>query len=426
MTTLAPTIADFDPRSPQYLKDPHAALQDLLREAPVFYHQPLDTYYVLRYEDARAVLADYETFSSHAYKTMPVRDDLRDRIPAEWERAGQVVQGGQILNQDPPKHTAQRRAAQRTFTHKRVAAARPEIEAIAEELIDGFAAQGECDLLADFGTRLTLRVVGTLLGVPAEMLPGFHASINDVFGILAPIDLEAEDVTTPDDQLVATYERVHAFYVTYSKFVAERRANPGDDLCSAMLTITDEDGRPALSDDDVLSHMVGITAAGTDTTANLIVNLVRLFTAAPDQLALVREDPSLWDNAISEGLRRAAISNQVFRIAKREAEVAGVRIPAGANVGIVLPAANADPTKFPEPLRFDVRRENAGEHLALGRGRHFCLGAPLAPPEAQTALRTLYRRLPDICADLDQELSFVPALSVRGIISQRATWSVAQ
>jgi cytochrome P450 len=425
MATLAPSIADFDPRSPEYLRDPHAAMQGLLEEVSVFYHEPLDTYYVLRYEDARQVFADYETFSNHAYKATPVREELRDRIPHEYERAGQVVQGGQILNQDPPEHTQQRRAAQRTFTHKRVAAAKPRIEEIAADLIDGFAADGECDLLQDYGVRLTLRVVGTLLDVPPAMLPEFQAYINDIFGILAPIDLEPEEVTTPDEELVATYERVHAFYVTYSKFVAERRANPGDDLASAMLTLTDEDGCPALSDDDVLSHMVGITAAGTDTTANLIVNMVRYFTAAPDQLALVQEDPSLWPNAMAEGLRRAAISNQIFRIAKRDTEIAGVGIPAGATVGIVIPAVNADPRKFPDPLRFDVRRENAGEHLALGRGRHFCLGAPLAPPEAQLALQSLYRRLPDLRADLDQKLEFIPALSVRGIISQRATWSAA-
>lgn len=423
MPASAPSVADFDPRSPEYLRDPHAALQGLLEEAPVFYHEPLDTYYVLRYEDARQVFSDSETFSNHAYKAMPVRDGLRERIPVEWERAGQVVQGGQILNQDPPEHTAQRRAAQRTFTHKRVAAAQPKIDAIAEELIDGFAADGEIDLLRDFGVRLTLRAVGTLLDVPRESLAQFQAWINDIFAILAPIDLDPEEVTTPDDELVATYERVHNFYETYSEFVAERRANPGDDLASAMLTITDESGCPALSDDDVLSHMVGITAAGTDTTANLIVNMVRFFTEFPDQLALVREDPTLWDNAMAEGLRRAAISNQVFRIARRDTEIAGVGIPAGATVGIAIPAANADPRKFPDPLRFDVRRENAGEHLALGRGRHFCLGAPLAPPEAQTALRALYRRLPDLTADLSQELSFIPALSVRGIISQRATWS---
>ena len=139
--------------------------------------------------------------------------------------------------------------------------------------------------------QLTLRVIGTMLDVPRRCCPA-SSWIGDVFGVLAPIDLKAEDVTTPDDQLVATYERLHAAYLTYSEFLEDRRANPGEDLASAMLTLTDEDGTPAFSTDEVLGHMVGVTAAGTDTTANLIVNMVRFFTESPDQLELVLADPA--------------------------------------------------------------------------------------------------------------------------------------
>jgi cytochrome P450 len=426
MTTVAPSIADFDPRSPDYYKDPQAAVQGLLQEAPVFYYEPLSAYYVLPYAEVRKVLADSDTYSSHAYKGVPVRSDLRDRIPEEWERAGHVIQGGQILNMDPPAHTPQRRAMQRTFTHRRVEAAKADIAAIADELIDGLIAEasGSCDLMHDYASQLTLRSVGRLMDVPPDVLAGFHAWVIDVLGILAPIDLKPEDVTTPDDQLAAIYERVYSAYLTYSQLIEERRASPGEDLCSAMVTLTDEDGTPSLTNDQILAHMVGITAAGTDTTANLIVNLVRYFTESPDQLELVLEDPALWDNAVLEGLRRAGISNQLFRISVKESELAGVTVPARSNVALLLPAANADPAKFPDPLRFDVRRENAGDHLSFGRGRHFCLGAPLAPPEARIAVESLYRRLPDLKAELDQELEFVPSLSVRGIISQRVSWSV--
>lgn len=424
MTTVAPSIADFDPRSPAYYKDPQAAVQSLLQEAPVFYYEPLDAYYVLPYAEVRRVLSDSDTYSSHAYKGVPVRADLRDRIPEEWERAGQVIQGGQILNMDPPVHTPQRRAMQRTFTHRRVEAAKADIAAIADELIDGLIDRGGCDLMHDYAAQITLRTIGRLMDVPPDTLSGFHAWVIDVLGILAPIDLKPEDVTTPDDQLAAIYERVYSAYLTYSKFIEDRRANPGDDLCSAMVTLADEDGKPSLTDDQVLAHMVGITAAGTDTTANLIVNLVRYFTECPDQLEAVRDEPSLWDNAVLEGLRRAGISNQLFRISVKESEIAGVTVPARSNVAVLLPAANADPAKFPDPLCFDVRRENAAEHLSFGRGRHFCLGAPLAPPEARIAVEALYRRLPELRADLDQELEFVPSLAVRGIISQRVSWKV--
>src|SRR5262249_39921226 len=177
--------------------------------------------------------------------------------------------------------------------------------------IDGLIAQGggSCDLMHDYASQLTLRSVGRLMDVPPDVLAGFHAWVIDVLGILAPIDLKPEDVTTPDDQLAAIYERVYSAYLTYSELIEERRANPGEDLCSAMVTLTDEDGAPSLTNDQILAHMVGITAAGTDTTANLIVNLVRYFTESPDQLELVLEDPALWDNAVIEGLPLAGISN---------------------------------------------------------------------------------------------------------------------
>jgi cytochrome P450 len=370
------------------------------------------------------VLDDYETYSSRAYRATPVRDDLRARIPEEWERVGQVIQGGQLTNLDPPAHTGQRRTLQRAFTHRRVDAVKPDIAAIASELLDGLQDRGSCDVLTDFAMQLTIRVaVGTLLDVPEELLPGFLAWVADVFGVLSPIDMQAENVTTPDDHLVTCYRRLYEAYGTYSDFVAERRADLGDDLASALLRLRNDDGSPALSTDEVLGHMLGLTAAGTDTTAALVANMVRFFTESPDQLELVLADPALWENAVQEGLRRSAIATQLFRISTRDSEVAGVRIPAGSNVCISLASANADPARFPDPLRFDVRRENARDHLAFGHGRHHCLGAPLARPEARIALELLYRRLPDLQADLEQELEFVPSLTARMLRSQRVSWT---
>jgi cytochrome P450 len=422
MATAAPTVESFDPRSYEFMLDPQAAVQGLYDDAPVFFCEPLNAYYVLRYEEVKRVLDDFETYSSHAYKGMPVPPRLRDRIPEEWERVAQVIQGGQSINLDPPAHTGQRRAMQRTFTIKRVEQTKPEIERIADDLLDGLAGQGGCDLMQDYAMQLTLRVVTTMLALPQELVPGFLAWIGDVFQVLAPIDLKPEDVAVPDDQLTATFERLHSAYLTYAELLDERRANPGDDLASAMLALTDEDGSPSLTTDQVLAHMVGITAAGTDTTAALITNLVCYFTADPDQLRLVLDEPALWPNAVLEGLRRSGITTQLFRISTRESEIAGVTIPAGSNVCIGIASANADPAKFPDPLRFDVTRSNVAEHLQLGHGRHYCLGAPLAPPEAQIAVQALYRRLPGLKADLDQQLDFVPSPVVRVMLNQRVSW----
>jgi cytochrome P450 len=399
-----------------------AVYQPYYAESPVFHHERLNAYFVLTYDDVKGILEDFETFSSHAYKAMPVRDELRDRIPEEWDRAGQVIQGGQAINMDPPVHTGQRKAMQRAFTPRRVEQTKPDIQAIANDLVDELESRGDCDLVSDYAMRLTLRVVGTMLSLPEEMMSGLHAWLADIFGILAPIELTAEDVTIPDGELAATYERIYGAYVRYSDLLAEREADPGEDLASAMLSLIEEDGGRALTRDQVLAHMVGITAAGTDTTAALITNMVRYFTEDPVQLENVLAEPERWDNAVREGLRRSGIVTQLFRKTTRETEIAGVTIPAGSNVCAGISAANGDPSRFPDPLRFDASRENAGEHLSLGYGRHYCLGAALAPPEARIALETLYARLPNLKADLDQELQFVPSITARVMLSQRVTW----
>jgi cytochrome P450 len=424
MSTIASAIAKVDPESHQFLLDPQAAFQDLYEESPVFFCEPLDGYLIIRYDDVKRVLEDDETYSANAYKGLPVRADLQDRIPPERERMGHILQGGQIINMDPPLHTWQRRAMQRAVTRRRVEGVKPDIAAISNELIDGLADRGSCDLTRDFSMQLTLRVIGTLLNLPPHLLAGFQDWIVDIFALLAPIHLKAEDVTVPDDQLVGIYERVYEAYLVYSQLLEERKANPGEDLASAMLALTDDDGKPSLTQDQVLTHMVGLTAAGTDTTAALIVNMVRNFTESPDQLQLVLDEPALWDNAVCEGLRRAAVAMWVFRIVKRDHELGGVQIPAGSFVAVSVAGANGDPAKFPDPLRFDVARENASEHLALGRARHYCLGGPLIPHEARIALQILYERLPSLKADLDDEVEFVKSVALRTFSKQQATWSV--
>ena len=185
--------------------DPQRAVQPLFQTAPVFYYAPRNAYFVLPYHEVRRVIADFETYSSHAYKGLPIRSELRARIPEEWERIGEVIQGGQAINLDPPAHTAQRRSMQRAFTPRRVETVKPAIADFVNDLIDELAGRGGCDLMQEFALKLTARVVGSLMDVPDELIAGFQSWILDAFAVIAPIDLRPEDVTIPDDELVATY-----------------------------------------------------------------------------------------------------------------------------------------------------------------------------------------------------------------------------
>lgn len=422
MSIALSSTSEFDPRASAYILDPQEVAQGVLEETPVFFCSPVNAYFVAGYDAVRDALRDADTYSNRAYKGLPVPDRLRDRIPDGWARVAQLVHGNQLINTDAPEHIRQRRAVQRAFTPKRVAAIRPTIELIANDLIDGLIDRGSCDVMRDFGLELTVRVTGTMLGMPAEVIPGFLAWTADVIAVLAPVGLAPEDITTPDDQLVATFERLQSAYHQYLRLLEERRESPGDDVCSAMLAMTDDDGRPALSTDQVLAHMVGITVAGTDTTASLITAMVIHLTRNPAQRDLLLDDPALWDNAVQEGLRRSGNALHSLRVSTRDSVLGGVPIPAGSWVWVGLAAANADPAHFEDPLRFDITRSNARDHVGLGLGRHYCLGAPLAPQEARIALECLYRRLPGLRADLEQEQEFVPSPVARIPVSQQVNW----
>jgi hypothetical protein len=418
------TIADgFDPQSLEYRNDPVAFVQPYVTDNPVFFHAPLNAWVVLRNEDVRAVLTDFETFSSGAFKALEPSVEALATIPEDQKRVAQLVIGGGILlNLDPPVHTRERKTAQKAFTRPRVNQAAESIEAKAEALIDGLADRGEMDLMQDFAYQLSLSVVGDMLGLPPEHLPRFHAWIGEVFGLMSPIDAEPGTSPRPDDDVVDAYARMYSAYEFFSEFVADRRVNPQDDLTSAMLTVTDDDGQPLLSNDAVLAHMVSMTAAGTDTTANLIGNTVRYLTQNPAVLEEVRADETLWDKVVEESLRRSGIALHLFRRTSRDTEIGGVPLAAGSMVLLALAAANSDPSVFPDPLAYDIHRPNIGDHLAFGTGRHFCIGSPLARPEARIALQTLYRRLPGLTADLEEKTNYLPALTVRAMLNQRVTW----
>jgi cytochrome P450 len=180
---MAITADAYDPLAPEYLDDPQIVVQPILAQTPVFYHPPLNCYVVMRHGDVRAVFNAVETFSSASYKAIPPPPHLRDRVPVQYERVAQVIIGGGVLNMDPPDHTKERRTAQRTFTHPGVASATGEFEQKADALIDEFIDRGSCDLMQEFAYRLTLSVVGEILGRPQEHLPRFHAWIGEASGL---------------------------------------------------------------------------------------------------------------------------------------------------------------------------------------------------------------------------------------------------
>jgi cytochrome P450 len=413
-----PTVPGFDPLSQEFNANPDPVLVQARSECPVFYWPALDVWVVTRYDDIVAVTKDYKTFSSRAFRGVAPPPQFEGRVPKNL-----LATAFPCL--DPPEHTISRKNANKAFTMKRVAQQEPAIREIAHELIDEFVADGRCDLMQQYCYPLSLRVILRMLGLPERDMALFRQWTEDMFSLMSPgpaDDDSASDRPMGDEELEARYTRIAQAWEYYGKVVEDRRVNPRDDLISALIEAKDDDGKPALSSDFIIFHLIELTAAGNDTTANLMGNLVLFFDRSPAQLAEVKRDPSLLVNAVEEGLRRRPTSPQMYRITTEDVELGGVQIPARSVLCLSYGSGSNDEAHFSDPLRFDIHRENADEHLAFGHGRHFCLGAPLARLEARVGLDTLFERIPDVRVVADQTLEYIPVVTVQTLVSLHVEW----
>jgi cytochrome P450 len=249
------------------------------------------------------------------------------------------------------------------------------------------AAGGDrADLIDDFAALLPATIIAEMLGAPVEMRRQFLD-----WGAGAAISLDAgltwAEFSRSEQATAALCDWMEAH-------LEHLRAHPGDNILSALVHARAEEGK--LTQDELISIAVLLLAAGFETTVNLIGNAAHLLMAHPDQLELLREDPSRWPNAVDEVLRLDSPVQRTGRIARTDTEVAGRALTAGQGVMIMLGGANRDPAVFPDPDRFDVLRENAGSHIAFSSGIHYCLGAGLAKMEAEVGLRALFDRFPGL------------------------------
>jgi cytochrome P450 len=292
-----------------------------------------------------------------------------------------------LLAVEPPEHTRYRKTVSSVFTPRAVTALRGRVAATAEALLDELAGDGAAvvDIVDRYCSQLPVAVISDILGVP----DGERAKILE-FGELAAPSLDV-GLTWPQ------YRRVQDGLAGFDGWLAEHiarlRRDPGDDLFSELIRISDEE---AQLDDEELRAVAGLVlAAGFETTVNLLGNGIRLLMDHPEQLALARSAPEYWAGAVEETLRLDSPVQLSGRVALADTEVAGVQIAKDEMVLIYLAAANRDPAVFDDPDQFDVARANAARHLAFSGGRHFCLGAALARAEGEVGLRTFFDRFPD-------------------------------
>ncbi|MFC4943053.1 cytochrome P450 [Pseudonocardia sp. GCM10023141] len=395
-TALDPvTQAVIDSFAPASRHDPYPAYA-VLRAAGPLVPGPLGTRIVTRYAECDAVLADPAW--SHAEEPDLLHPDSDVELP------------GSFLWMEPPDHTRVRGLVSAAFTPRRIEAMRPHAERIVDGLLSAALAEGETDLIESLAYPLPLTMVCDLLGVPAAA----HADVRRMSaGIARGLDLDA--LLSPDE-LAARTTAVHDFTAFFGDLVAQRRADPRDDLITALAR-AGADGE-TMSPQELLGTLLILVVAGHETTVNLIGNGLLALLHRPDQLDLLRRNPDLALPAVDEVLRYDPPVHFTTRTAHAELTIAGTTFAPGEAVIVLMGSANRDPDAFANPAALDITRYAARprprRHLAFGLGLHYCIGAALARLEMQTVLQAVAARVTSIELLVDRP-PYRPNLVVRGM-----------
>ncbi|MDF3289915.1 cytochrome P450 family protein [Streptomyces silvisoli] len=385
-------VIDLTALGADFVRDPYPVYAALRARGPVHrvrIPEGAEAWLVVGYEAGRAALTD-------------------PRLSKQWKKAAadfpltSPSAGPHMLNSDPPDHARLRNLVVREFTARRVQGLAPRVQEITDGLLDAMLAapDGRANLVEALSFPLPIAVICELLGVPMLDRAAFRDWSNNALSATDP---------------AVRYAAVQEVSGYLDRLLDDKRRHPGDDLMSALIRTTDEDG-DRLSADELRGTAWLLLVAGHETTVNLISNGVLALVTHPEQLAALRADFTLIDNAVEEMLRwDGPVETPTYRFTTEPYEVGGTVIPGGGELVLVaLADADRDPDRFPEPNRFDIRRP-AGGHVAFGHGIHYCLGAPLARLEARIAIRTLLERCPDLALDADPAaLTWREGMLIRG------------
>ena len=312
-----------------------------------------------------------------------------------------------MLFSDPPMHTRLRRLVSRDFTPRRIREMEPRIREIARTLVEAAARKGELEVMTGIANPLPVMVIAEMLGVPPEHYEQFkHWSDTVVSG----------DNTLPGTPLPEEFHVANRSLRNYfAEEIERRRKNPGADLVSALVAAHDD--AEAMNADELLAFVLLLLLAGNETTTNLIGNGMLALGRNPEQMELLRKTPELMPRAVEEILRYDGPVQSTIRYTKSDMNIGGTILPANLGCFIILAAANRDPAQFENPDRFDITREPR-DHVALGEGIHFCIGAPLARIEGAIAISAMLEKFPNIrIKDPSAEVAYKGSYFLRGLNS---------
>jgi hypothetical protein len=397
----------FNPLSPDFIRDPYPHYERLRTTDPM-HLTPLGMFVASRHAEASLVLRDRRFGKDYVERTRRrygpgIMEEPIFRSMSHW-----------MLQQDPPDHTRLRGLVVKAFTARRVEDMRPRIQEVVDQTLDRIEGHGQMDLIEDFAFRLPVTIICDMLGIPEEHREVFYASSRDGGRILDPVPLTPAEIqqSNAGNAMARMY---------FEQLFELRRRQPGDDL-TTQLVQAEEDGSK-LSNEELTANIILLFGAGHETTVNLIGNGLLALHRNPDQLALLKANPELMTNAVEEFLRYDSSVQLSGRVALEDIDdLGGKKIPKGESVLCLLGSANRDPAVYPDrPDRLDITRPRI-KPLSFGGGIHLCLGAQLARIEAEIAISTLLRRLPQLRLDDADNPEWRPTFVLRGLKRLPASW----
>ena len=390
MTTLpflsidpATRSVSLDARDPAFYSEPNRVYAALHAATPTFYWEQRRQWFFTGYDHVNALLRD-RRFGRQILH-IASREELGWPEPRPHTRHFDAAEAHSLLEIEPPEHTRLRTLVNRAFVSRHVEKMKPEIAALTHGLIDRFEKDGETELLSSFADVIPVTMIARMIGIPEEMGPQLlkwsHAYVRMYMFARTQADEHAADRAA---QEFSDYIRV---------MIAERRAEPRDDLLSHMIH-TEHKGQ-FLTEDELISTTIVLLNAGHEATVHQIGNSVKVILDSGMNPQELFRDEAASERTVEESLRICAPVHIFDRYALEPVEIDGIRFERGDKVGLILAAANLDPEKFTDPLVFRPDRKEAA-NLSFGAGIHFCIGAPLARLELNVALPILFERLPGL------------------------------
>ena len=373
--------------SADFVQDPYPVYRELHATAPVYWCEPWGAWLLTGYDDVMTTSQSPDRFANEGRMEALLR-----HLPTEtWNELAPLRKhfSSGLMHSDPPDHTRLRLLVSKAFSPRVIEAMRTRIQGVVDSLLDAVQPNNKMDVISDLAFPLPAIVISELLGIPVEDREQFSYWAKAITSIQGTGQAKADVALRAQENLLEVRQY-------FREIFAQRRREPQDDLISALVTAEEQGDK--LNEAELVSTCTTLLLAGHETTTCLIANGILTLLNLPVPRHELRENPSLMPSAIDEMLRYETPLQRGFKLVAKDVEIQGETINKGKVVLQMLGAANRDPAHFPDPDRFDIRR-NGARNFAFGHGIHFCLGAPLARIEGEISIRTVIERLPNLRLD---------------------------